>query len=369
MEYLRRNAPKRIDPQAVLPNARSLVALALSYARTTDEPGPPGSATPLENRRGPKNPAESPPAPEASGHGDRRSASNPSDPPSYRRGFVARYARFVDYHEVIGERLQQLSDFIDQLGGTETRSLWYVDTGPILERDLAQRAGLGFIGKHTNLISRRLGNWFWLSEILTTLPIEPDRPETNHCGTCTRCLTACPTQAIRAPFELDARRCISYLTIELKGSIPLDLRSAIGDRIFGCDDCLAVCPWNRFARSGHLMKNHLRRDLDVPDLLELIDLDDATFRKRFAGTPLWRVKRRGLLRNVVVALGNAGHPAALTKLSRAATDPEPLIAEHARWAIQKIEGKGSSAECLNERRGTTDSDQASATGNELSQDG
>jgi epoxyqueuosine reductase len=206
----------------------------------------------------------------------------------------------------------------------------------LLERDLAERAGLGFAGKHTNLISRRLGNWFFLSEIITTLEVPPDAPEHNHCGTCTRCLAACPTSAITAPFQLDARRCISYLTIELKGAIPEELRPAIGNRIYGCDDCLAVCPWNRFAKSGRLMQAHVRADLDQPDLLELLRLDAVGFKNRFAGTPILRTKRRGLLRNVCVALGNTGTPMALPDLARAARDPEPLIAEHAQWAIKQI---------------------------------
>src|SRR5207247_6111356 len=176
-----------------------------------------------------------------------------------------------------GERLKALCEFVNQLGGAGTRSRWYVDTGPLLERDLAQRAGLGFIGKHTNLISRQLGNWIFLAEIITTLELEPDTPQKNLCGTCTRCLSACPTRAITAPFQLDARRCISYLTIELKGAIPGEFRSAMGNRIYGCDDCLAACPWNKFAREGKLMKEHARADLAVPDLLELLALDDAVF--------------------------------------------------------------------------------------------
>jgi epoxyqueuosine reductase len=224
-----------------------------------------------------------------------------------------------------------------------TRSLWYVDTGPLLERDLAQRAGLGFIGKHTNLISRRLGNWIFLCEILTTLELEPDTPEANRCGTCTRCIAACPTGAIKGPFELDARLCISYLTIELKGPIPLLLRPAIGNRIYGCDDCLAVCPWNRFAREGRAMQPHLRADLDTPDLAELLSLDEAGFKRRFVGTPMQRAKRRGLLRNVCVALGNVGGVAALPALARAAIDSEPLIAEHARWAIDQIQTRERTA--------------------------
>jgi epoxyqueuosine reductase len=298
MGYLARNAHKRVEPRQVLDGARSVIVLAASYFR--DE----------EN------------------HGT-------------CRGIVARYARFQDYHDVLGERLKVLAQFVDEAGGPGARSRWYVDTGPILERDLAQRAGIGFIGKHTNLISRGLGNWFFLSEIITTLELEPDPPEENRCGVCSRCITACPTRAITAPFQLDARRCISYLTIELKGPIPEALRPAIGNRIYGCDDCLAVCPWNRFAREGAIMKEHARPDLGTPDLLDLLSLDDAGFKRRFAGMPMLRTKRRGLLRNVCVALGNVGDTSALPALRRAMLDPEPLITEHARWAIEQIEARGA----------------------------
>jgi epoxyqueuosine reductase len=254
---------------------------------------------------------------------------------------VARYAQFNDYHDVLGERLKQLTAFVNELGGAATRSLWYVDTGPLLERDFAQRAGLGFVGKHTNVISRKSGNWILLAEIITTLELEPDAPEENHCGKCVRCITACTTHAITAPFQLDARRCISYLTIELKGSIPVELRPAIGNRIFGCDDCLAVCPWNRFAREGKLVKAHAHPELAALDLIELLQLDGAGFKARFAGTPILRAKRRGLLRNVCVALGNIGDASALPYLRKAANDSEPLIAEHARWAITQIEARNT----------------------------
>ena len=176
------------------------------------------------------------------------------------------------------------------------------------------------------------------------MDLPPDPPERNRCGSCVRCLSACPTQAITAPFQLDARRCISYLTIELKGSIPVELRPAIGNRIFGCDDCLAVCPWNRFAVAGNLMRRHFRSDLATPDLLEWLALDDAAFKARLAETPVWRCKRRGLLRNVCVALGNVGDASALAALGRAAGDPEPLIAEHARWAVERIVERGRQAE-------------------------
>ena len=235
--------------------------------------------------------------------------------------------------------LRRLTQYVNELGGEGTRSLWYVDTGPLLERDFAQRSGLGFIGKHTNLISRQLGNWIFLAEIITTLQLEPDPPEKNRCGSCTRCITACPTAAITAPFQLDARRCISYLTIELRGSIPVELRPAIGNRIFGCDDCLEVCPWNRFARAGELMRKSKRKDLDQPDLIDLLGLDDAGFKRCFEGTPILRTRRRGLLRNVCVALGNSGDEHSLPALQKAAQDPEPLVAEHARWAIGEIERK------------------------------
>jgi len=299
MNWLERTTAKRVDPQKVLSGAKSIICLAANYAANI-----PNSEFRIPNS-----------------------------------GVIARYARFNDYHEVLACRLKELAAFLNQLGGAETRSLWYVDTGPLLERDFAQRAGLGFIGKHANVISRKFGNWILLAEIITTLELEPDASGQNHCGKCTRCLTACPTNAITAPFQLDARRCISYLTIELKGPIPVELRPALGNRIFGCDDCLAVCPWNRFAREGNRMNTHSRPELNSPDLRELLQLDETAFRLRFAGTPIFRTKRRGLLRNVCVALGNVGDASALPHLQKAAADPEPLIAEHANWAIGQIESR------------------------------
>jgi epoxyqueuosine reductase len=297
MAWLERNAEKRLDPQRVLPGAKSVLSLAVAYTPPSSTPIPPPSA-----------------------------------------GIVARYARFNDYHDILAEPLKSLAQFVNGLA-PDTRSLWYVDTGPLLERDLAQRAGLGFVGKHTNLISRRLGNWIFLSEIITTLELEPDAPEKNHCGSCTRCISACPTNAITAPFQLDARKCISYLTIELKGSIPVGFRRAIGSRIYGCDDCLAACPWNRFAQEANLMKPHERKDLSAPDLIELLSLDAAGFKTRFTGSPVLRTKRRGFLRNVCVALGNVGGVSALPALEKAAHDAEPLIAEHARWAALEIQSR------------------------------
>jgi len=299
MAWLERNAEKRIAPNRVLDGVRSIISLAVSYHRETPESG----------------------------------IRNPGS------GEIARYARYPDYHDILADKLKALTAFVNELGGSNARSLWYVDTGPILERDLGQRAGLGFVGKHTNLISRQLGNWIFLAEILTTLELEPDASEKNRCGSCERCLDACPTRAITAPFQLDARRCISYLTIELKGSIPVELRSLIGNRIYGCDDCLAACPWNKFAREGSLMKPYARTDLTAPDLVQLLGLDADAFKRRFAGTPVLRTKRRGMLRNVCVALGNVGDRSALPALQQASEDAEPLIAEHASWAIAQIQSR------------------------------
>jgi epoxyqueuosine reductase len=308
MEYLRRHSEKKGDIAKVLPDVSSIISLAISYHM--GKPPHPSSAS-AENRA--------------------------------TTGLIARYAQHDDYHEVLKKPLNDLCHQLNSLTNDEHRHLAYVDTGPIMERDLAQRAGLGFVGKHTNLINRSLGNWFFIAEILTTLPIEPDEPERNRCGSCTRCLQACPTNAIEAPFQLDARRCISYLTIELKGSIPEELRPAIGNRIFGCDDCLEVCPWNRFAKEGALMKKVRRHDLNSPELIQLLKMDHPTFKSTFAGTPILRSKRKGFLRNVCVALGNTGTHEALPALKDASLDPEPLIAEHAQWAIHRIESRFTKA--------------------------
>jgi epoxyqueuosine reductase len=306
MAYLQRGLPKRAQLDLILPKVRSVIVLAVNYHPTLGD-----------------SPTSAPPS------------DRPQRAPSIP-GQIARYARHQDYHERLAQPLQQLVETVDRLGGPDTRSLAYVDTGPILERDLAQRAGLGFVGKHTNLIRRRAGNWFFIAEILTTLELPPDPPEPNRCGQCTRCIAACPTQAITAPFQLDARRCISYLTIELRGPIPIELRPAIGNRTFGCDDCLEACPWNRFAHAGRLLRQATRPDLDQPDLLELLSLDEDAFRRRFRETPLWRGKRRGLRRNVCIALGNSGDLRALPSLQQAALDPEPVVAEAARWAIKRL---------------------------------
>ena len=300
MGYLERNMEKRCNPALVLPHVRSIITLATSYT---------------------------PPA-EPQTH----LTHNPN-----ATGLVARYACYSDYHDILAERLKRLTQQINELGGDKTQSLWYVDTGPVLERDLAQRAGIGFIGKHTNLVSRRLGNWFFLAEILTTLDLPPDPSEKNRCGRCQQCLTACPTDAITKPFHLDARRCIAYLTIELKGPIPVELRPLIGNRIFGCDDCLAACPWNRFAQTSRIMKSYAQPNLQAVDLETWLNLSPDEFKTRFRGTPFFRSKWRGILRNVCVATGNTGNRNHLPSLQTLASHSDELVSEHARWAIAEIE--------------------------------
>jgi len=304
MGYLERNAAKRSDPGLVLEGARTVILVAVSYHHEGGVGGGNGGGV----------------------------AGGPT-------GVVARYARHRDYHDVLAGPLRALREEVDALGDGGTRSLEYIDTGPLLERDLAHRAGLGFVGKHTNLIHRGLGNWFFLGAILTTLELEPDEPAVSRCGRCTRCLGACPTGAITEPYRLDARRCISYLTIEHRGPIPVELRPMIGARVFGCDDCLAVCPWNRFAREGRLMREARLAALDAPSLVGLLEIGEDEFRARFRGTPFARTKRRGLLRNVAVALGNIGDAAVLPALERASQDPEPWIAEHAVWAVERIRAR------------------------------
>jgi epoxyqueuosine reductase len=318
MGYMARDVARRQDPRQVLPGARSVVVVGLSYF-VADPP-----------------------------------ADLWNDP---ARGRIARYAWGVDYHDVMTPRLRQLADFIAGEAGRETHQRVYVDTGPVLERDMAARAGLGFIGKNTCLISPALGSYLFLGEILTDLDLSPDpSPErggehispfpsreggqgvrVGTCGACTRCLAVCPTRAFPAPYVLDSNRCISYLTIELKGSIPPDLRPLMGNWIFGCDACQAICPWpRRFARPAR--DPFLRFDPErvAPKLLDLIALTGDGFRARFAGSPVRRAKRRGLLRNVAVALGNWGDARAIPPLRQALDDPEPLVREHVAWALDQM---------------------------------
>jgi len=294
MNYMQRGEEKRCDPQKVLPGARSIIALALNYFQ---------------------------------GNAAHRTAA------TGKNGRIARYAWGDDYHKVIEAKLGKIDKFLRGFGGQQK---CYVDTGPILERDHAAQAGIGWHGKNTMLVDERLGTWFFLAEILTTLELLPDKPVPDRCGTCERCIKACPTGAITAPHRLDARRCISYLTIELKGSIPTELRLLVGDRIFGCDDCLDACPWNRFAQVSRETSFSAHRSTTGRSLREYLELNDTDFRTLFRNSPIKRIKRRGFLRNVCVALGNVGNVSDIPALERAAADPEPLIAEHAMWAIQRI---------------------------------
>ncbi len=315
MSWLGREPQRREDPRQVLPGAQAVVVVGLSYF-VLDPP-----------------------------------AGLWHDP---SRGRIARYAWSLDYHDIMLPRLRELGDFVERETSRTVNRRAYVDTGPVLERDFAAQAGLGFVGKNTLLISPRLGSYLFLGEILVDVELEYDEPTPSlgltgledlsglkkhrgTCGDCTRCLTICPTQAFPAPYVLNSRRCISYLTIELKDVIPPELRPLIGSWIFGCDECQEICPWvRRYSRPPREPFLSYDPDWIAPKLVDLMGLDEAAFRARFKGTPILRTKRRGLLRNVAVALGNWGSPEALPVLERASQDPEPLIREHARWAARQI---------------------------------
>ncbi len=301
MGWLADRADQRSHPQALWPEARTVISLGLSYAPTDD-------------------PLASLAQPEA--------------------GTISVYARNRDYHDVVKGLLKHLAQFIVSRAAGDAKV--FVDTAPVMEKPLAQQAGLGWQGKHTNLVSRRHGSWLFLGEIYTTLDLEADAPHANRCGTCTRCLTACPTDAFPAPYRLDATRCISYLTIEHQGPIPHALRPAMGNRIYGCDDCLAVCPWNRFAAAGRHAKLAARPDLTAPALADLAALDDAAFRARFAGSPIKRIGRNRFARNVAIALGNSATPALRPHAAHLAADPDPVVAEAGHWALAQLnQGTGA----------------------------
>ena len=249
------------------------------------------------------------------------------------RGVVSCYAQGKDYHDLVKRRLKRLGRWlIDAAGGCEIKV--FVDTAPVMEKPLAQAAGLGWQGKHTNLLSRDLGSWFFLGAIFTTLELPPDPPEVSHCGSCAACLDACPTGAFPAPYQLDARRCISYLTIEHRGPVDPALRGLMGNRIYGCDDCLAVCPWNKFAVAAKEIGYQPR--IGLPELADLAGLDDAAFRARFAGSPIKRIGRNRMVRNVLYAIGNSGQPALAPVAAALCGDPDPVVAEAARWALDLI---------------------------------
>ena len=249
-------------------------------------------------------------------------------------GNISVYARARDYHDVIKKRLKRLGRWLIEAAGGEIKV--FVDTAPVPEKALAQAAGLGWQGKHTNLVSRELGNWFFLGSVFTTLEIPADAPETDHCGSCRACLDVCPTNAFPAPYQLDARRCISYLTIEHRGPVDEALRPGLGNRIYGCDDCLAVCPWNKFARAATETRYAARADLEAPPLSELASLDDAGFRARFSGSPIKRIGRDRFVRNVLYAIGNSGDRSLGALAERLRADPDPAVSDAAHWALGRL---------------------------------
>jgi epoxyqueuosine reductase len=250
------------------------------------------------------------------------------------RGAISVYARNRDYHEIIKGRLKELASLISRRTGADVKV--FVDTAPVMEKPLAEAAGLGWQGKHTVLVSREFGSWLFLGAIFTSAELPADTPHEESCGSCRACLDVCPTDAFPAPFQLDARRCLSYLNIEHKGPIPHEFREAMGNRIYGCDDCLAVCPWNKFATATHEMKLRARDDLNAPPLAELVALDDAAFRKRFAGSPIKRIGHARFLRNVLIAIGNSGDHSLLAAAEARLSDPEPLIRGAAVWAVRRL---------------------------------
>ena len=312
MAYLARNAARRADPREAVPGARSIVVCGMHYRATEPDPA-------LWN--------------------------DPS------RGQISRYAWGDDYHDLLLPRLRSLQSWLEARIGRAEIGRSYVDTGPVLERPIGAMAGLGFQGKNTLLIHPRQGSWFFLGEILVDAELSYDQPQPiGGCGGCTRCLSACPTQAFVGPHVLDARRCISYLTIELKGPIPRELRPLMGNHIYGCDVCQEVCPWNQ--RWGQFSAEPAfapRSGSVAPALLDLIGMSDEEFRTRFKGSPIKRTKRRGLLRNVAIALGNWGDPQAIPGLVGALNDHEPLIRGHAAWALGRI-GGSAAIRSLRERR-------------------
>ncbi len=290
-------------PEALLEGARSIISLALGY--DTGDP-PPKRGAPL-------------------------------------RGSVARYAWGRDYHSLIKAKLRRFARAMPSALGYAPRMRWFVDDGPLNDRAVAERSGIGWFGKNTNILTTTHGSWVFLAAVVTDAPLKPDAPLKKTCGECVRCIPACPTDAIVAPFVIDNRRCISYLTIELRGSIPRDLRPLMGDWVFGCDICQEVCPVNRKAALSREADLAKRRDFDAPELIPLLSLDDAAFRKRFEGSPIRRAKRAGLQRNVCVALGNIGDPAAVPALANALRSDEPLVREHAAWALGRIGGADATA--------------------------
>ena len=296
MIWMEETAERRGSPAGLWPEVRSVIALGMSYAPAVD---------PLAL------------------------ASEPEV------GRISVYAQGADYHDTVKKALKALARLIVSKSDCDLKV--FVDTAPVMEKPLAEAAGLGWQGKHTNLVSREHGSWLFLGAIYTTLDLAPSPPHKMHCGSCTACLSACPTNAFTAPFQIDARRCISYLTIEHKGPIPEELREAMGNRIYGCDDCLSVCPWNRFADTAHRNQAFVpRAELVAPALADLLALDDAGFRQVFAGSPIKRIGRGRMVRNAAIAAGNSGSAALVEPLTALAGDEDPVVAEAARWALARL---------------------------------
>ncbi len=297
MGWLAERAEQRRSPNALWPEAKTVIVLGMNYGPDHD---------PMENLA----------------HAE--------------HGNISVYARGRDYHDVLKKQLRVLARWLGEASKAEVKL--FVDTAPVMEKPLAQLGGLGWQGKHTNLVSREFGSWLFLGEIFTTLELTPDRAEADHCGACTRCIDVCPTRAITAPYQLDARRCISYLTIENKGPIPHEFRKAMGNRIYGCDDCLSVCPWNKFAQEGAQPDLKSRHENKLPALAELLQLDDAGFRARFAGSPIKRIGINRFLRNCLIAAGNSQQPALLAQITPLLQHEDAVVQEAAAWAQQALAG-------------------------------
>jgi epoxyqueuosine reductase len=303
MEWMETRAHQRVAPTALWPDARSVIALGMSYAPEAD---------PLAL----------------------------ADDGSAAR--ISVYAQGRDYHDTVKKALKALARWLVARSGCELKV--FVDTAPVMEKPLSAAAGIGWQGKHTNIVSRQHGSWMFLGAIFTTLDIQPDQPARDTCGSCTRCLDACPTQAFDGPRRIDARKCISYLTIEYKGPIPLEFRKAMGNRIYGCDDCLAVCPWNRFADAAAANRAFVtREELKAPRLADLLALDDTAFRAKFSGSPIKRIGVKRMIRNCLIAAGNSGDPALVPSVKRHLADEDPVVADAAQWALAEIQGASMDA--------------------------
>ena len=315
MAWMAETAERRAAPRALWPDVRSVIVLAMNY-------GPEHDPLAVLSQRD--------------------------------RAAISVYAQNRDYHDIIKGRLKTIAGKLAARAGSDVKV--FVDTAPVMEKPLAEAAGLGWQGKHTNLVSRAFGSWLFLGSIFTTADLEHDTPEADHCGSCRACLDICPTDAFPAPYQLDARRCISYLTIEHKGAIPRALRPAMGNRIYGCDDCLAVCPWNKFARAAHEAKLKAREDLTAPRLADLLTLDDAAFRSMFSGSPVKRIGRNRFIRNVLIAAGNSGDASLVPAVERLLHDDAAQVRAMAIWTLARLGGRDRLQARAERLAGDTDED-------------